>query len=184
MSNTSAMKLWWILFTVGAVAAASLAAVALLRTGPSTVPRIGPDVEQICLDTMRRAAPDRSWVAPRHEQRADLNVPFVTLGELRGHDRQLVRVAGVLHAEFEHVALYTSRAAMDADYRGAPWVNLERLAIGEDLLTLRPAVSDRCVVVEAIYERGKLGHFGMFDGSLDAVKLEVWSTPHRPLTRP
>jgi hypothetical protein len=183
VSNTSRMRPRLFLLAIGVVAVASLVAAAVLRNWRVESPRIGPEVEPICRDTMLRSGPDRTWVASSPVQRAGGKIASVTLGELRGHDRQLVRVAGVLHAEFEHVALYASRAEMD-DYFGAPWVNLERLAVGEELLTMRTAVSDRCVVVEATYERGQLGHMGMFNGSLDAVRLEVWSTPHRPLPRP
>jgi hypothetical protein len=162
------------------IASASLVAVTLLVDLNPDLPPIGPGVEALCLETMRRTAPDLTWVAPSREQRADRDVQPVTLGELRGHDRQLVRVAGVLHAEFEWVALYSSRDVIGFEDMGrAPWVDLEGL--GVNLSTLRPAISDRCVVVEGRYSRGSSGHMGMFNGRLDDIlRLEVWSTPHRP----
>jgi hypothetical protein len=183
VSNTSRMRARLFLFAIGVVVVATLVVAAVLGNWRVKSPRIGPDVEAICVETMLRSGPDRTWVASS-PVRGGGEIRSVTLGELRGHDRQLVRVAGVLHAEFEHVALYASRAAMDDDLYGAPWVSLQRLAVGEDQRTMRTAVSDRCVVVEATYERRQLGDVEMFNGTLDAVKLEVWSTPHRPLPRP
>ena len=47
--------------------------------------------------------------------------------------------------------------------------------------TKGPSISDRCVVVEGTYSGGAGGHFGMFNGTiLDVLRLDVWSTPHRP----
>jgi hypothetical protein len=36
---------------------------------------------------------------------------------------------------------------------------------------------------EGWYERAAAGHFGTFDGTVDVLRLEVWSTPHRASTR-
>jgi hypothetical protein len=97
-----------------------------------------------------------------------------------------VRVAGVLHAEFEWVALYPSRAAMEEQSWRAPWVGLGSLWPDEPYWkTKGPSISDRCVVIEGTYSGGAGGHFGMFNGTIgDVLRLAVWSTPHRPFVTP
>lgn len=107
----------------------------------------------------------------------------VTLGELPFHSGELVSVEGLLHAEFEWSALYPSRDALKDGWRG-PWVALESLWPNEASgwwRTRGPSISDRCVRVAGWYEGGAAGHFGAFDGTLDVLRLEVWSTPHRPV---
>src|SRR5690242_8810456 len=80
---------------------------------PPAAPRpVGLGVEPICAETMQRTAADLSWVAPNREERIrGREMRTVTLGALPSHSSSLVRVAGVLHAEFEWVGLYPSRAA-------------------------------------------------------------------------
>ena len=78
-----------------------------------------------------------------------------------------MRVAGVLHAEFEWVALYPSRAAMEEPSWRAPWVPLSSLWPDEPYWkTKGPLISDRCAVVEGTYVGGACGHFGMFNERL------------------
>jgi hypothetical protein len=147
------------------------------------LPPIGPTVEQVCVETMERTAPDLSWVAPgRDEKVRDRKIKNVTLGELPSHSGSLVRVAGVLHAEFEWVALYPSHAAMGEQSWRAPWVTLGSLWPDEPYWrTKGPSISDRCVFVEGTYSGGAGGHFGMFNGTIaDVLRLDVWSSPHRP----
>ena len=130
---------------------------------------------------MQRSPPDLSWVVPGREEKVHgREIEAVTLDELPFHDGDLVRVAGFLHAEFEWVALYPSRAALEDGLR-APWVALGSLL--PDERATRPSISDRCVAVEGTYSRGPGGHFGMFkrDNS-NLLRLDVWSTPHRPVT--
>ena len=85
---------------------------------PIALPTIAPKVEPICADAMHGRPPDLSWVAPhRFEKGGGREIQTITPGELPLHYGRLVRVAGVLHAEFEWVALYPSRAAMEEH----PW---------------------------------------------------------------
>jgi hypothetical protein len=171
------------LLAVGLIAAGSLAAAVIVDwEGP--LPAIGPPVEQICVDTMRRERPDLSWVAPGREDKVrGREVQTVTLGELPSHEGDLVRVAGLLHAEFEWVALYPSRRALEDDWR-APWVELHSLWPSEPILPARwQSISDRCAIVEGTYAGGPGGHLSMFKGTIrDVLRLDVWSTPHRPFT--
>jgi hypothetical protein len=101
------------------------AAVLLVSDGP--LPPIGPSAEPICLEAMRQAGPDLAWIAPDRDKRARGHTSIsVTLGDLPFHSGELVSVEGLLHAEFEWVALYPSRAALEDGWR-APWVALESL---------------------------------------------------------
>jgi hypothetical protein len=170
------------LVAVGIVVVAVLAA-AMMVDWRFDLPAVAPSAEPICVETMRQKRPDFSWVAPRRDDvGAQLEIKTVTLGELLAHAGQLVRVAGVLHAEFESVGLYPSRAAMNDPSWRAPWVDLHPLWPGEAYWqTKGPMVSDRCVVVEGRYSPGPAGHFGMFNGMIEGVvRLDVWSDPHRP----
>jgi hypothetical protein len=146
------------------------------------LPSIGPGVEPICKEAMRRT-PDLSWRAPSHDDLSRRHAPAsVTLGELPFHSGELVRVEGLLHAEFEWPALYPSREALEAGWHG-PWVALQRLWPNEAewwWRTKGTCISDRCARVEGWYEGGAAGHFGAFDGTLDVLRLQVWSRPHRP----
>jgi len=176
----SAMRI--AVLALGFVAACLLAAWAVLGRRVD-LPPIGPGVEQICADTIQRTAADLSWIAPnREEEVRGREIKSVTLGELPSSNGALVRVAGVLHAEFEWVGLYPSRAAMEDQSRRAPWVTLGSLWPGKPYWkTKGPSISDRCVVVEGTYSGGAGGHMGIFNGTIgDVLRLDVWSTPHRP----
>ena len=146
------------------------------------LPAVGPRAEPICEEAMGRA-PDLSWHAPDHDRLSRNRRPVsVTLGELRFHSGELVRVEGFLHAEFEWVALYPSRAALDDGWRG-PWIALQSLWPNEAewwWRTKGPSISDRCVRVEGWYNGGVAGHLGEFDGMIEVLRLAVWSEPHRP----
>jgi hypothetical protein len=174
------------LLALGIVTVGLLAAWALVDRRVE-LPPVGPGVEQICAETMQRTAADLSWVAPNREERVrGREIKTVTLGELPSHTGSPVRVAGVLHVEFEWVALYPSRAAMEDQSWRAPWVTLGSLWPDEPYWkTKGPSVSDRCVIVEGTYSDGAGGHFGMFNGTIaDVLRLDVWSSPHRPLVTP
>jgi hypothetical protein len=110
------------LIALGIIAVGLLAAAAIVDRQRVEVPPIGPSVEQICAEAMQRRAADLSWVAPNRESVRGREIKTVTLGELPSHTGSVVRVAGVLHAEFEWVALYPSRAAMEEQSWRAPWV--------------------------------------------------------------
>jgi hypothetical protein len=163
---------------------AGLLAVVVLVDREVPFPPVGPSVEQVCVETMKRSPPDLSSVVlDREEKIRGREIKTVTLGELPSNNGNLVRVAGVLHAEFEWVALYPSRTAMEDQSWRAPWVTLGSLWPGELnwLQTRGPSISDRCVLVEGTYLGGAGGHFGMFNGTIgDVLRLDVWSTPHRP----
>ena len=170
------------LIALGIVAVGLLAAAAFIDWRVE-LPPVGPGVEQICTETMQRASPDLSWVAQDREAKVrGREIKTVTLGELPSHSGGLVRVAGVLHAEFEWVGLYPSRAAMEDQSWRAPWVTLGSLWPDEPYWKTRgPSISDRCAVVEGTYSGGAGGHMGMFNGTVgDVLRLDVWSTPHRP----
>lgn len=165
----------------GVIVAGLVAAAAIVRWD-APLPLVAPIVEHTCAETMRNARPDLTFVAPHRDERIrESKTPTVTLGELPSHNGHLVRVAGVLHAEFEWVALYPSRAAMEDGWH-APWVTLGSLWPAEPYWqTKGPLISDRCVVVEGTYSGGADGHLGMFNGTIrDVLQLEVWSTPYRP----
>jgi hypothetical protein len=122
------------LLVVLAIAAASLAAVYVVNWR-AALPRVRPDVEQICLEAMQKSAPDLSWVAPdRQERIRNRQIDEVTLGELPlRNSGDLVRVAGFLHAEFEWVGLYPSRGSLEEQLAQpgrnshAPWISLGSL---------------------------------------------------------
>lgn len=147
---------------LGIVAIGLLTAAALVDRQRVEVPPVGPSVEQICVEAMQRAPADLSWAASnRAEKVRGREIKAVTLGELPGHTGSLVRVAGVLHAEFEWVALYPSRGAMEEQPWRSPWVRLTSLWPDEPYWrTKGPSISDRCVVVEGTYSGGAGGHFG------------------------
>jgi hypothetical protein len=171
------------LLTVGVIAA-GLVVVAVLVDLDVPLPQVGMNVEPLCVETMRRSAPDLSWFAPgRESQIRRRPIKTVSLGELPLHRGQTVRVAGFLHVEFEWVALYPSRIAREDGWR-APWVALGSLWPDEPYWgTKGPSISGRCVAVEGTYSGGPGGHGGMFNGTIEpVVRLDVWSTPHRPVT--
>ena len=169
-----------LLLAVGVLTAGVLAAVVLLRRD-LPLPPIAPDVEPICRDAMRRSPADLSWVAPNRGQG---KAEVVTLGELRARHGRFVRVAGVLHVEFEWQALYASRRAMEADAFDGVWVDLTPLwpAGASPRPQGWPSISDRCAAVEGRYLPGRGGHLGAFKGEIRATRLDVWSSPHRPYT--
>lgn len=171
------------LIAVGIIAIGLLAVAAIVDWQRVEVLPVGPSVEQTCVEAMQRAPADLSWASPnRAEKVRGGQIKSVTLGELPGHTGSLVRVAGVLHAEFEWVALYPSRAAMEEQPWGSPWVILTSLWPDEPYWKTRgPSISDRCAVIEGTYLPSKGGHMGMFNGTIeDVLRLDVWSTPHRP----
>ena len=142
------------------------------------MPPVGLSVERVCAEAIQRTTPDLSWLAPdRAEKVRGRQIETVSLGELPAHNRDLVRVAGVLHAEFEWVALYPSRAAMKEQSWRAPWVTLGSLWPHEPYWRTKwPSISDQCVVVEGTYSAGAGGHFGMFNGTIaDVLRLDVWT---------
>jgi hypothetical protein len=175
------------LIALGIFAIGLLAAATIVDWQRVEVPPVGRSVEQICAEAMRRTAADLSWSAPDREERVrGREITTVNLSELPAHSGRLVRVAGVLHAEFEWVALYPSRAAMEEQPSRSPWVRLTSLWPDEPYWkTKGPSISDRCVVVEGTYSSGAGGHEGMFNGTIgDVLRLDVWSSPHRPLATP
>ena len=169
---------------IGLIVAGALLAVLFLVQREVPLPSVAPTVEQICVDAMRRSAPDLSWVAKDREQKIrKREIKTVTLGELPFHNGDLVRVAGVLHAEFEWIGLYPSRAAMEERPWSAPWVTLGPLWTDEPYWrnAKEPLISDRCVLVEGTYAAGAGGHMGVFNGTIgDVLRLDVWSIPYRP----
>jgi hypothetical protein len=170
------------LIALGIIAAGLLGAAAFVDWRVQ-LPPIGPSVEQICAEAMQRRPPDLWWVAQGREAKIrGREIKTVTLGELPSHSGRLVRVAGVLHAEFEWVALYASRVEMEDYPWRAPWVTLGSLWPDEPYWKTRgPSISDRCVVVEGTYSGDAGGHMGVFNGTIgDVLRLDVWSTPHRP----
>jgi hypothetical protein len=176
-----------VVIALGILAVGVLAAAAIVHSQRVDVPAVSPSVEQVCTEAMQRAPADLSWVAPtRAEKVRGREIKTVTLGELPGQGGRLVRVAGVLHAEFEWVALYPSRAAMEEQPWRSPWVRLTSLWPEEPYWrTKGPSISDRCVVVEGTYSGGAGGHEGMFNGTItDVSRLEVWSNPHRRFVTP
>jgi hypothetical protein len=164
-----------------AIFAVGLLAVVAIVDWRVEVPPVGPSVEQICAGTMQRTSPDLSWVARDREAKVrGRGIKTVTLGELPSHSGSLVRVAGVLHAEFEWVGLYSSRAAMEDQSWGAPWVTLGSLWPDEPYWETRgPSISDRCVVVEGTYSGGA---GGIWACSTEPSEMSFVSTFGRLLT--
>jgi hypothetical protein len=88
-------------------------------------------LEPLCVETMKQRSPDRSWVAAdRLETLRFRRVIPVSLEELPWQNGELVVVAGVLHVEFECIALYRSPGAIDEERARlteplpSPWVGL------------------------------------------------------------
>jgi hypothetical protein len=159
-----------------------LAAAAILDWRRVGVPPVASGVEQICAKTMQRTTPDLSFAAPGREEKVrGRKIKTAILDTLPSQSGSVVRVAGVLHAEFEWNALYPSRAAMEEQPWRAPWVALSSLWPDEPYWqTKGPSISDRCVVVEGTYSGGAGGHLGLFNGTIgDVLRLDVWSVPHR-----
>lgn len=169
---------------VSGLVAAGLLAAALSVERDAPLPAISLGVEEVCVEAMRRSAPDLSWdVQGREETIGGRAIRIVPLRDLPSHHGSLVRVAGVLHVDYEWVALYPSRAAMDEMRTRAPWVSLGSLWPDGPYWRTKgqgPTASDRCVVVEGTYWDGGR-HRGTFTGTIaDVLRPEVWSTPHRP----
>lgn len=143
------------LFVAGLVMA-SLLAIWPLVDPRMALPLVGPDVEPICADVMQRRPADLSWVAPDRDDRIrGRAVAVVTIGELAFHPGALVRVRGVLHAQFEWVVLYPSLASMGDLPPQAPWVALDSLWPNDPYWNTKgPSISDRCVVIEGVYRSG------------------------------
>ena len=167
---------------LGSVAAGVLTTWAVMQWRVD-LPPVGPSVEQACAEAMRVKRPDHSWLAPSRDATVNTgSIPTVAFGELPAHSGAVVRVAGVLHAEFEGEALYPSRAAMEEKPRQGLRVRLADLWPDEAYLATKgPLISDRCVMVEGTYSSGWGGQFGLVTGAIQHVRrLDVWSTPHRP----
>jgi hypothetical protein len=150
---------------------------------PMELPHVQPTVEQLCADTMRWRSPDHSWRRPGSANQLDAEtVPTVSIGDLPSYGAQAVRVAGVLHAEFEWVALYPSRRAIDDTPWRAPWVELGRLwPDGPHWRTKGPVIADRCVVAEGVYLSGSGGPSACSTARLRTSVGSMWSTPLRPI---
>jgi hypothetical protein len=130
------------------------------------------------MDAMNRP-PDITWAAPAREARVG-GAELTPLALLPTRGGRLVRVAGYLHLEFEWVALYPSRDAME-QRRQAPWVNFGILWQDEPYWKTRgPSISGRCAVVEGLYSHAASDGV-LFHGHLTALRLDVWSTPYRPI---
>jgi hypothetical protein len=144
---------------------------------------VGP----LCTETMARSEADLHWIAPeRDEEIRRRGISNVSLDELEAYSDSLVRVAGVLHIEFEWVALHPSHEAIaSSEFHRSPWVDFDSLWPNEPhSYTRRATVSDRCAVIEATYSGQSRGHMGLFNGTLRRVlRLDVWSKPHRPITK-
>ena len=170
-------------FLVVALMAAALLVGNRLLPRDMSPPLVGPEVEKVCSDAMRRSKPDLTrGVSYRSAVDGHGTPKLVPLGMLPAHDGELVRVAGVLHAQFEWVALYPTRVSMEEDRFKAPWVRLRGLAL--EWHSIEKDISDRCVLIDAVYTGGAGGHLGVFRGELDVLHLQVWSDPHRPLFLP
>jgi len=183
VSNVSMRKA---ALAIGSVAAGALATWAVMHWRVD-LPPVGPTVEQTCAEAMRAMGPDHSWVVPGHESAVETgSVPTVGFGDLSAHSGAVVRVAGVLHAEFDGVALYPSRAAMEQKPRQVLRVRLDELwPNGVELATTAPLISDRCVMIEGTYFSGWGGQFGLAAGAIQHVRrLDVWAKPHRPFAQP
>jgi hypothetical protein len=155
------------------------ALVVMLRA-PLPLPRVDLGVEEACMNAMERP-PEMTWVMPDRQARMrgvePEAVPLAVLPTRGGH---LVRVAGYLHVDFEWVALYPSREAMERRQQ-APSVTLDAFWPDEPYWkTQGPSISGRCAVVEGWYERVSGGSVNIH-GRLEPLRLEVWSTPHRPI---
>ena len=150
---------------------------------PLELPQVQPTLEPLCAEAMRRRPPDHSWRLPSSEKQLGAGTAVtINIGDLAAYGGQVVRVAGVLHVEFEAIGLYPSRAAMAERRWLGPWVDLGTLWPDEPYWrTKGPLVSDRCVVVEGTYRAGAGGHFDRHNGTIANVRrLDVWSIPHRP----
>ena len=171
---------------VGVAAAIVTVGYGLVRM-PIPSPDIALDIEPACVEAMRRSPPDQTWNAPVVDAVTRLGkLPTLGYGQLSSSGGKAVRVAGVLHVEFEWVALYRSFEDMRTDVgQGGPaasWVSLGTLWPNEPFwLTKSSLISDRCAVVEGTFDALSGGHMGMFRGAIQEVRrLEVWSLPHRP----
>ncbi len=144
----------------GIIALAGIAALALvagighrLSVQLPVVAEVG-GVGSRCTETMDRSEADLHWIAPeRDEEIRRRGISNVSLDELEPYSDTLVRVAGVLHLEFEWVALHPSHEAIESsEFYRSPWVDFESLWPNEPHSYTRHAtISDRCAVIEATY---------------------------------
>lgn len=165
----------------GIVAIVVIAFIALVDPESPPIPAVAPGLDQVCNDAMERSRPDLSWVARERDARIiGRDIKAVSLVALPFYMGDVVRVTGVLHAEFEWVALYPSRTAIEDPKSHPPWVALGSLWPDEPYWeTKAPLISDRCVIIEGPYDAGN-AHLNMFNGTIKAQRLDVWSVPHRP----
>jgi hypothetical protein len=167
---------------IGAVAMLVVGGYSFVRR-PVPLPHVALGIDPQCIEAMRRP-PDMTWVAPGHPGSGARATP-ISYAQLPTHAGRGVRVAGVLHYEFEDVGFYRSFEAMRG--RGypytAPYVQLSTLWPGEPpWLTRSPYISDRCAVVEGTVQTGG-GGVGV-GAILGVTRLDVWSMPHWPVTPP
>ena len=182
VSNGDVMRIVGPLAVAVAACALGLAA---CSSRDEPLPRIGPASNQSvrrrcgghqnlsCACTAPR--PPESW--PHAHFREVPQLPF--------HSGEFVSVEGVLHAEFESVRSLLRPGLLWRNGGTAPR-GLRLIRCGRPRLewwwrTRGPLrLAARCARVEGWYEGGAAGHFGAFDGTVDVLRLEVWSTPHRP----
>jgi len=124
--QSSSMRFVPLALALATVATTAVATTVFLGSD-EPLPPIGPSTERTCLEAMRQAGPDLAWMAPDRDARLQGQTPIsVRLAELPFHSGAFVSVDGLLHAEFEWVALYPSRAALEERWY-APWVTLQSL---------------------------------------------------------
>lgn len=168
------------LFAFGIVIALLIASAWLEREAQS--PPVRPALEQVCAETMQRTPADHSWVAPNREEMVRSHqIQSVTLGELPAYDGRLVRVAGVLHAEFEWVALYPSRAAMEEPLPRPP-MGCARVTLARGAVLAHQGASDlrsvrRCRGHICERHRRPYGHVQRPDSRCSATRGLVTTSP-------
>jgi hypothetical protein len=184
---------------------ALLALVAGIAIREPEVPAVGP-VDPVCEQAVRERPPDLVFT------RKDLQAPDdpaqdVTFWELRGRNREVVRVVGFLSAGDSWLLFESWDAAtrICGDFRprlrqhGRDAASRKRYAVVLNpglfrsygaRLSQNPFVGDRCVRVTGFFRQDYHSFIGSAEqeewlGHLGPLRaMEVWSEPHRPLPAP
>jgi hypothetical protein len=151
---------------------------------PSIPPWAGP-TDLVCVEVARRG-PDMVFTSPKHTRRVEAReVPFWHLFSY-DYDETPVRVLGFLHGEGEDITLYASLEhaveARDFHAEEVPRVSIPFTHVFPEA-TRWAGNGGRCARIEGwfVVHRPDQGA-GVTGAFTDIVRVEVWSSPNRPVS--